>query len=316
MVGIYTHLKKAGVSTERPAYTDIADDDLNELVAELSLRHPLAGGNIMKGHLKARNVDLPIRRVQESLRRVDVVGTLFRALSSNGEFIVSEERTHFGTWTEMKSCDHGASMSIAVSMAFRDSSFTSNSMDGLVGFGVTLVERITVLSGESSVIEENDIEPFYVDGKRSTHNIRMERNWRDIRKDTLEFFRQIFKHLEELDLFDLENDAHRICLYIIFQPRIQASLQHTISSWNLHRMRTEHYKTPISIYKLSREKAIIRGYWSGDPGDDIATASHVDYSRESENEPMPPLDELQDDPVHPIRADYTSVDEERNDGFS
>ncbi|KAJ7587537.1 hypothetical protein C8J56DRAFT_890449 [Mycena floridula] len=47
---------------------------------------------------------------------------------------------------------------------------------------------------------------------------------------------------------------------------------------------------------------------------DIATASHVDYGRESENEPMPPLDELQDDPVCPIRADYTSVDEERNDG--
>ncbi|KAJ7588662.1 hypothetical protein C8J56DRAFT_889428 [Mycena floridula] len=48
--------------------------------------------------------------------------------------------------------------------------------------------------------------------------------------------------------------------------------------------------------------------------DDIATASHVDYGRESENKPMPPLDELQDDLVHPICADYTSVDEERNDG--
>ncbi|KAJ7592085.1 hypothetical protein C8J56DRAFT_781303 [Mycena floridula] len=142
----------------------------------------------------------------------------------------------------------------------------------------------------------------------------MEQNWRDVRKDTLEFFRQIFKHLEELDLFDLENDVHHICLYIIFQPQIQASLQRTISSWNLHRMRTEHYKTLISIYELSREKAIVRGHWSGDPGDDIATASHVDYGRESENEPMPPLDELQDDPVCPIRADYTSVDEERNDG--
>ncbi|KAJ7600170.1 hypothetical protein C8J56DRAFT_879902 [Mycena floridula] len=163
---------------------------------------------------------------------------------------------------------------------FQDSSFTSNvtiinvlqlwkeyswkrawqSMDGLVRFGETSVERIMVLSGESSVIEENDIEPFDVDGKRYSS---ISRSWISLT------WRMMF--------------TVSACKYIIFQPWIQASLQRTISSWNLHQMRTEHYKTPMLIYELSREKAIVQGYWSGDPGDDIATASHVEYGRESEN---------------------------------
>ncbi|KAJ7575721.1 hypothetical protein C8J56DRAFT_801146 [Mycena floridula] len=142
----------------------------------------------------------------------------------------------------------------------------------------------------------------------------MERTWRDVRKDTLEFFRQIFHYLDSLELFDLQNDVHHICLYIVFHPCIQASLDQTLMSWNLHKMSTEHSKTPESIYALSRAKAINRGYWSGDPGDDIETASGLNYGRDSENEPGPPMDELRDDPITPIRADYTSVEEERQDG--
>ncbi|KAJ6471144.1 hypothetical protein C8R47DRAFT_1200291 [Mycena vitilis] len=90
---------------------------------------------------------------------------------------------------------------------------------------------------------------------RSTQNIRMERGWRDVRKDTLQFFREIFLHLEEIGLLDMES----------------------------------------SIDRLSREKAINRGYWTSDPGDDVATASDPSYGVDS-NEPLPPLDELAKDP--------------------
>ncbi|KAJ7303710.1 hypothetical protein DFH08DRAFT_825643 [Mycena albidolilacea] len=77
----------------------------------------------------------------------------------------------------------------------------------------------------------------------------------------------------------------RVCLYVVFQPRIQASLDETRISWNLHRMRTENHKSPRAIYELSREKAINRGYWIGDPGDDLATALHPSYGKDS-NEPL------------------------------
>ncbi|KAJ7586790.1 hypothetical protein C8J56DRAFT_787630, partial [Mycena floridula] len=116
----------------------------------------------------------------------------------------------------------------------------------------------------------------------------------------LEFFCQIFHYLNSLELFDLQSDVHCICLYIVFHPRIQASLDQTLTSWNLHKMSTEHSKTPESIYALSRTKAINRGYWSGDPGDDIETASCLNYGRDSENKLGPPMDELRNDPIAPI----------------
>ncbi|KAK0432216.1 hypothetical protein EV421DRAFT_1719707, partial [Armillaria borealis] len=91
----------------------------------------------------------------------------------------------------------------------------------------------------------------------------------DVRKDSLETFCQIFQYLEENNLLDMDNSVHRICLFLVFHPRIQASLDRTRDAWNHHQLHTEHYKTPIAIYELSREKAIRHGYWMGDPGDSV-----------------------------------------------
>lgn len=123
----------------------------------------------------------------------------------------------------------------------------------------------------------------------------MERAWRDIRKDTIEYFRQIFQYLEENGLLDMENAIDRVCLFLVFQPRIQASLDATREAWNLHKMRTERYKTPLAMYKLSRTKAIRLGYWTGDPGDDISLAFDPSYGVD-DAAPQPPADELRDDP--------------------
>ncbi|KAJ7663756.1 hypothetical protein DFH06DRAFT_986261 [Mycena polygramma] len=145
-------------------------------------------------------------------------------------------------------------------------------------------------------------------------NIRMERGWRDVRKDTLEFFREIFMYLEANGLLDMENPVHRVCLFVVFQPRIQKSLDETTASWNLHKVRTAGNKTPLAIFQLSREKAINRGYWTGDPGDDINTASDPTYGQDPEA-PLPPLDEMQNDPAAPDYAEYPDVSAEREAGI-
>lgn len=134
-----------------------------------------------------------------------------------------------------------------------------------------------------------------------------------MRKDSLEVFRQIFFFLESSGLLEMENPIHRICLYIVFQPRIQHSLDETLSSWNLHKIRTAGNKTPTAIYQLSREKAINRGYWTGDPGDDISTASDPHYG-DDPNERLPPADELQNDPAHLDRSEYPDHTAEHNAG--
>lgn len=133
---------------------------------------------------------------------------------------------------------------------------------------------------------------------RSLHNVRIERLWRDVRKDVLENFRQIFLHLEEIGLLDMENRDHRTCLYLTYQPRIQQALDREIAAWNNHKLRTERNRTPIALYELSRERAIIRGYWTGDPGDKDSSVDGS-YGSHDYGAPTPPAEEISVDPVHP-----------------
>lgn len=75
---LYNHLRAAGLPTHRPVFTEISDNDLDQIIAEISLAHPLSGSTIILGHLESRHIHIPVLRVQESLQRVDPVGVLLR----------------------------------------------------------------------------------------------------------------------------------------------------------------------------------------------------------------------------------------------
>ncbi|KAF9038940.1 hypothetical protein BDZ89DRAFT_1129461 [Hymenopellis radicata] len=104
----------------------------------------------------------------------------------------------------------------------------------------------------------------------STHNVRIERLWVDIQKDALEAFRQIFLYLEQNGLWEKENALHCICLFLVFQPRIQAALNRAKHAWNHHKIRTARNQTPVAMYALSRQKLMNQGVWTGDVGDDVS----------------------------------------------
>lgn len=116
-----------------------------------------------------------------------------------------------------------------------------------------------------------------------------------MRKDSLESYRQIFIYLGDNDLLDMENEIHRSCLFLVFQPRIQASLDRTRDAWNHHKIRTARNKTPIAIFELSREQAIRRGYWTSDMGDDLDTVADPLYGYDGEA-PQPPIAEQAGEP--------------------
>ncbi|KAI0686056.1 hypothetical protein C8T65DRAFT_591476 [Cerioporus squamosus] len=133
--------------------------------------------------------------------------------------------------------------------------------------------------------------------------------------DSLETFRQIFMHLEDMGLLDMECEVHRVCLFLVFQKRIQLSLDRTRDAWNHHKIRTEHNRTPVALFELSREKALRRGYWTGDPGDPIADVHNDPSYGVDDRAPPPPSEETRTDPSS--RGEQPSVgdtDAERGAG--
>ncbi|KAK6981351.1 Integrase catalytic domain-containing protein [Favolaschia claudopus] len=297
---LYNHLERAGLSSGRLPFTTISDDELDEKISSISLLHPFAGSNIMSGHLEATGIHVPIRRIQESLWRVDAIGVLvrwngvikgrvYKVRGANALWHM-DGNEKLRPWGFYRSATVEALFLHAVSIYGWPSR-----MRGDFGKENNGVER-------RMIARWGEAHRSYIRG-RSTQNIRMERGWRDVRKDTLEFFREIFMYLEEINLLDMENPIHRVCLFVVFQPRIQKSLDETIASWNRHKVRTAGNKTPQAIFELSKEKAI-----------NLATALDPNYGHDPDA-PLPSTDELQSDPAAADYSEYPDVAAERNAGI-
>lgn len=115
---------------------------------------------------------------------------------------------------------------------------------------------------------------------------------------------------DTLGILDMEDSVHRLCLFLVYQPRIQQSLNEAKAGWNLHKIRTEGNRTPVALYELSKQKAIHQGYWTGDPGDSVHDADHPNYGYDPEA-PLPPANELraEDDPEAENTNLFVNADE-------
>lgn len=88
---------------------------------------------------------------------------------------------------------------------------------------------------------------------------------------------------------------HRIALFLVFQPRIQHTLDSMMMAWNNHRLRGEGNRSPNYIFDASRRKAIQEGYWNTDPGDSILDASDPLYGVDEQDGTSVPTSELEDE---------------------
>ncbi len=75
---IYNHMQAAGRTTTCCSFTQMSNEDLDDLVSEMTLNFPFVGIQIIQGHLEARGIHLPYNRIWESLHRVDKAGLLMR----------------------------------------------------------------------------------------------------------------------------------------------------------------------------------------------------------------------------------------------
>ena len=83
---------------------------------------------------------------------------------------------------------------------------------------------------------------------RSVHNSRIERLWRDVFQGCTILFYNIFRHLEEVQELDVDNELHLFSLHYIFLPKIAASLLIFQQAWNNHPMQSESGLSPEQLW--------------------------------------------------------------------
>lgn len=81
----------------------------------------------------------------------------------------------------------------------------------------------------------------------SIHYQRIERLWRDVFCKVVEKYYNIFHHMENHRVLDI-NDMHMFALHHTFAARIQLDLSVWRRGHNNHPIRTEHHNTPLLLW--------------------------------------------------------------------
>ena len=83
---------------------------------------------------------------------------------------------------------------------------------------------------------------------KSVHNQRIERLWRDVFTSCTVLYYQLFHHMEQHSILDIDSEIDLFCLHYVYIPRINDSLQSFVSTWNNHPLRTESNLSPYQIW--------------------------------------------------------------------
>nr|XP_040039706.1 uncharacterized protein LOC120823631 isoform X2 [Gasterosteus aculeatus aculeatus] len=255
-------------------YSAVNDEELDHIVSEIHRSHPNTGYKLMRGHLNARGVRVPISRLQESLRRVDAEGVYMRRLRLR----VLRRRQYFvpgpnSLWhidghhklIRWRFVVHGGVDGFSRLVVYLTVAGNNRAHTVLQSF-IAAVEQYGLPSrvrsdkgGENADVAEFMIRSRGTDRNshitgRSVHNQRIERMWRDVYEHALDLFYQIFTSLEDQGTLNPDNEVHLFALHWIFFPLVQQSLDSFRDAWNFHGLRTERNQSPQQLWRRYREQ--------------------------------------------------------------
>ena len=79
---------------------------------------------------------------------------------------------------------------------------------------------------------------------RSVHNTRIERLWRDVFQSCTSLYYNLFYHMEDSQILDVQDELQMFCLQHVFVPKINDSLTCFKDAWNNHPMASENNLSP------------------------------------------------------------------------
>ncbi|KAJ7392740.1 hypothetical protein OS493_010395 [Desmophyllum pertusum] len=242
--------KEFGLSDSVSTYSDISDDELDEIYKSITgssttglLNTPNIGRRRFIGALRSRGLNVQRWRISECLRRVDPVGTALR-----WRMTIHRRKYYVPTPNSLWHIDSGHKL-------IRYKLITHVCIDGKTRLILYAACRNnnkaeTVLSLFQNAVQgwglpsrvrsdygmENYHVAAYMMQHRgpgrgsiitgsSVHNSRVERTHRDVYSGVLVFYARIFGQLEDEGNLDVLDDLHIFSLHHVYIPRIQNSLE-------------------------------------------------------------------------------------------
>ncbi|XP_060887963.1 uncharacterized protein LOC132958896 [Labrus mixtus] len=268
---LHLMLKKTDLYTP---VDDDADEELDRIVSEVHRSHPNTGYKLMRGHLNARGVRVPISRLRESLHRVDAEGVYMRPLRLH---VIRRRQYSVPGPNSLWHIDghhklirwrfvvHGGVDGFSRLVVYlnvagnnRASTVLQSFINAVQQYG--LPSRVRSDKGR----ENSDVAEFMIRSRgtnrnshitgRSVHNQRKERMWRDVYEHALDLFYQIFTSLEDQGTLNPDNEVHLYAMHRIFLPQIQRTLSSFRDASNFHGLRTERNQSPNELWRRYREQ--------------------------------------------------------------
>lgn len=248
------------------AYTDLSDNQLDDL-ADIFLNHnPNGGFKSFEGFLRSQGFKIQRSRIRHCLWRVDPRGVLDRQkrLLHRRTYSVAMPNSLWHIDTNHKlirwrfiifgGIDGFSRLPVFLKVSGDNKAATMLRffLEGVTTYG--LPSRVRCDKGR----ENTDVSRYMIEKRgpgrgscitgRSVHNQRIERFWRDMYQGCTSLFYNLFYYMEDNNMLNPDSEQDLFCLHYIYLPRIQHHLNLFREGYAHHRLRTENNMSPLQLW--------------------------------------------------------------------